>query len=172
VNNNRPASTTASPSNESTGRTITVFGQVVADDTLGDVYVVPLSDILDDIKHVFEAQGARLPESSSEIRAVLRMMSDTAIASSENAANQTTSTRVVEENAEALPDPSARIYCTRCGSIYHTEMNCGPVATTSTSSSAVWFCHSCGEGPIGVWQDICTECSHVICPGCIVEETT
>ena len=43
---------------------VMVFGQVVADDALGDAYVVPLCDILHDIKNVLDAQEARLPESS------------------------------------------------------------------------------------------------------------
>jgi hypothetical protein len=172
VNSNRPASATASHSNESAGRTITVFGQVVADDTLGDVYVVPLSDILNDIKHVFEAQEARLPESSSEINAVLRMMSDTAIANSKNAANQITPTRLVEDNAGALPGPSARIYCTQCGSEHHTERDCPLLVTSSKtpSRSLVWFCHFCNEGPISAWQNICTECNHEKCSWCRHEQ--
>ena len=75
-------SATAKTTDDGTSRNVTVFGQVVADDALGDAYMVPLCDILEDVKHVLDAQEARLPESSSEINTILRIMNDTTIAGS------------------------------------------------------------------------------------------
>lgn len=33
----------------------------------------------------------------------------------------------------------------------------------------VWYCSHCSDGPIGSWQNSCTNCSHVRCGGCTVE---
>jgi hypothetical protein len=34
----------------------------------------------------------------------------------------------------------------------------------------VWFCSSCGDGPIGDWQNVCQSCQHQRCGGCHEEE--
>jgi hypothetical protein len=46
---------------------IKVFGQVVADDVFGDVYMIPLNDIIDDIKTTMNATVVRLPETLREV---------------------------------------------------------------------------------------------------------
>jgi hypothetical protein len=51
-------------SSSSSDRSTTFYGQVVCDDIFGDVYVVPLVDILDDIKEVLNASKVSLPPSS------------------------------------------------------------------------------------------------------------
>jgi len=38
-----------------------VYGHIVADDTFGDVFVVPLSDVLDDVKLALKAETVTLP---------------------------------------------------------------------------------------------------------------
>ncbi|KAF2854456.1 hypothetical protein T440DRAFT_552296 [Plenodomus tracheiphilus IPT5] len=51
---------------------VRVYGHVVADDALGDVYMIPLVDTLKDIaQEIGNAREARLPESASEIETVL-----------------------------------------------------------------------------------------------------
>ncbi|KAF2823930.1 hypothetical protein CC86DRAFT_408947 [Ophiobolus disseminans] len=52
-------------------RLVRVFGHVAADDAFGDVYMVPLVDILEDIKKELSARDVRLPESTSEIEMML-----------------------------------------------------------------------------------------------------
>jgi len=187
----RSPSVSETSSHERTGSKITVLGQVVADDALGDVYMVPLCDILDDVKHVLDAQAARLPENNSEINTILRMMHDTGIAISDTAAIDTTSAQTLEKEAGASPDPPDHLSCTQCGSYLHTKETCAlpyasdsggsfaatlPAVTTSYASSSsenryVWYCHCCSNGPVLVWQNICTECSHERCPECRVEIT-
>jgi len=50
---------------------ISVYGQVVADDIFGDVYMISLTDIMDDIKTLTGAAGARLPRSLKELQELL-----------------------------------------------------------------------------------------------------
>jgi hypothetical protein len=33
----------------------------------------------------------------------------------------------------------------------------------------VWFCSRCGDGPIAMWQYVCTLCGHQRCSACAVE---
>ena len=47
------------------------YGQVVADDIFGDVYMIPLSDIIDDIKVLTRAAAIRLPATLRELEARL-----------------------------------------------------------------------------------------------------
>jgi len=50
---------------------ISVYGQVVADDIFGDVYMISLPDIMDDIKTLTGAAGVRLPRSLKELQELL-----------------------------------------------------------------------------------------------------
>jgi hypothetical protein len=56
------------PADENTARTICVHGMFVADDELGDIYMVPLADILDDARDVLQISSVRLPNNIHEIR--------------------------------------------------------------------------------------------------------
>ncbi|KAF1849172.1 uncharacterized protein K460DRAFT_365082 [Cucurbitaria berberidis CBS 394.84] len=40
-----------------------------------------------------------------------------------------------------------------------------------SDGDVVWFCSSCGDGPIGSWQVCCPVCTHQKCGGCRVEQT-
>ncbi|KAF1850914.1 uncharacterized protein K460DRAFT_328285 [Cucurbitaria berberidis CBS 394.84] len=57
------------PGSPSSDRTITVYGQIVADDVFGHVYMIPLRDILHDITQTMQVAAARLPVSISEKKA-------------------------------------------------------------------------------------------------------
>jgi hypothetical protein len=46
---------------------IKVFGHVVADDVFGDVYMIPLHDIINDIKTTMNATVVRLPKTIREV---------------------------------------------------------------------------------------------------------
>ncbi|CAN9386164.1 unnamed protein product [Alternaria alternata] len=48
-----------------------VYGQIVADDIFGDIYMIPLHSIMDDIKTLMDAAIVRLPKSKSELWRVL-----------------------------------------------------------------------------------------------------
>jgi len=192
-----PQSPIADRTNEQMDRKITVFGQVVADDSLGDVYVVPLCDILNDVNHVLDARLARLPNSNSEINTILHMMNNTTITSSATTANDLATTGPLANEAEPAPEAPDRTNCTQCGSEDHTKEMCGmtdihnsegsaPTAqsavtasytpsmytvSTGYSKSMVWYCSACGDGPIAPWQSVCVICSHEKCSMCTVEQT-
>ncbi|RYO58455.1 hypothetical protein AA0113_g7781 [Alternaria arborescens] len=83
ANSSRSQSATASDPDDQANRIITVYGQTIADDSLGDVYMVPLCDILNDIKDAVGARGARLPESNTEVDEILRRVKDTTINASQ-----------------------------------------------------------------------------------------
>jgi hypothetical protein len=34
----------------------------------------------------------------------------------------------------------------------------------------VWYCSSCGDGPLGVWHTQCTSCGHLYCGSCHTED--
>jgi len=174
---------------------MTVFGQVVADDVLGDVYMVPLCDIFEDVKQALDAREVRLPQSTAEIDHLLRFMNSITITSSENEAE--------DQDQSGLPDMA---FCTRCGSDQHTKELCGiedpsivpeespeknlgenfgaasmptvvgaytpsTYAVNSKSKETVWFCSGCGDGPNSGWQNLCPGCGHVRCRSCRIEET-
>ncbi|CAN9398061.1 unnamed protein product [Alternaria alternata] len=50
---------------------ISVYGQVVADDVFGDVYMIPLRCIMEDVKILMDAAVVRLPSSIKELRQIL-----------------------------------------------------------------------------------------------------
>lgn len=192
-----PQNATARTTDDEANEKVTVFGQVVADDALGDAYVVPLCDILDDVKHVLDAQEARLPASTSEINTILRMLNNTTIASLGTTANDLTPTGLLENKAEPKPEAPNNTYCTQCGSEDHINEICGiadihnsegsapaipPAVTasytpstyavsTKNSKEMVWFCSNCGDGPIRDWQTFCAICGHEQCSSCRVEDT-
>ncbi|KAH6866339.1 hypothetical protein BKA58DRAFT_318314 [Alternaria rosae] len=55
---------------------ISVYGQVVADDIFEDGYMVPLTDIMEDIKKLTKAAAVRLPLSLSEVGQLLSKQRD------------------------------------------------------------------------------------------------
>jgi hypothetical protein len=58
-------STQISPSRNKTE--MRLVGQAIADDAWGNVYVVPMVDVMDDIKFVLKAEEVRLPRDGSEV---------------------------------------------------------------------------------------------------------
>jgi hypothetical protein len=105
-----------------------VFGQVVADDALGDIYMVPLSDILDDVRDVLAARDARLPESNIEIENIRHRPYDTTVANRDMVIDATTS--IPNPDPSTLGQPLATlgstqdIQCSDCGSYEHTQGMC------------------------------------------------
>lgn len=56
---------------------VRVLGHVVADDVLGDIYMVPLTDILSDIATELRAREVRLPKTREEMHSLLLRLSRT-----------------------------------------------------------------------------------------------
>lgn len=198
MSSNQSRSAKASGPDHQAGKITTVYGQIIADDSLGDVYMVPLRDILNDIKDVLGARGARLPESNTEVDEILRGMRDTTIDDSQSQADDLASAQPLMSEAEATSGSPNRMFCTQCGSGEHKREICEvknssssdgvileealtPVVTaphtpnrTWTSvkgRKVVWYCSDCGEGPTGSWQNCCAFCSHVKCAVCTVEKS-
>jgi hypothetical protein len=196
ASSNQSRSAKASGPDHQAGKITTVYGQIIADDSLGDVYMVPLRDILNDIKDVLGARGARLPESNTEVDEILRGMRDTTIDDSQSQADDLASAQPLMSEAEATSGSPNRMWCTQCGSKEHGRNTCEvknsagdgggnskealvPVVVTpyipnsispgSKGGAQIWYCSDCGDGPIGLWQSCCTACSHVRCAGCYVE---
>jgi hypothetical protein len=36
---------------------------------------------------------------------------------------------------------------------------------------SVWYCSSCGDGPMADWNPCCANCGHAYCSSCTVEST-
>lgn len=84
---------------------IIVYGQIVADDVFGHIYMVPMSDILDDIKKTLNAVVVRLPSSISEVADLLseqKQRKMTTSPSPELSIDQTTD--LVESTVELTSD--------------------------------------------------------------------
>jgi hypothetical protein len=45
----------------------------------------------------------------------------------------------------------------------------GYMPAPTDGGTVVWYCSSCGDGPIGTWQNVCTACNHVKCSACPLE---
>ncbi|KAB2100473.1 hypothetical protein AG0111_0g11329 [Alternaria gaisen] len=56
-------------------KSISVYGQVIADDMFGDVYMIPLRAIIDDIRSLMDAAVVRLPKSMKELSQILTSQS-------------------------------------------------------------------------------------------------
>ncbi|KAH3919643.1 hypothetical protein HBI56_029340 [Parastagonospora nodorum] len=41
---------------------------------------------------------------------------------------------------------------------------------TRGPTTIVWYCSECRDGPLGIWQNVCPSCSHIICGYCDKEE--
>jgi hypothetical protein len=158
--------------------------------------MVPLRDILNDIKDVLSARGARLPESNTEVDEILRRMKDTTIDAPQSQVDDLVLAQPPIKEAEATSGSSNRMFCTQCGSGEHTREICevknsssgdgvileealAPVVaaphtpnrtwTSVKGQEVVWYCSNCGQGPTGSWQNCCASCNHVRCAGCTVE---
>ncbi|CAO2649557.1 Nn.00g069420.m01.CDS01 [Neocucurbitaria sp. VM-36] len=133
-------------------RNMLAFGQVIADDTLGDVYVVPLADILADIQEVLAARKARLPENRSEIKTLLNRSYESKNVESGGPNNAIPST----QESETYTDGQAL-------SPSHTTHQ----ITTYSRNNYQWVCCRC-HGHNSVFLDIgCALCcNHWRCGTC------
>jgi hypothetical protein len=171
---------------------VTVFGQVVADDSLGDVYMVPLCDILEDVKQLFNAREARLPESDLAVHNILRRGYNSLGALTEDIA----AADLLGNEAGAALGPLESRFCSRCGSGNHTREICGveiwssdrkelkkvsvpskaasrdPALVWAGEGTLVWFCSHCNTGPHCQWHYKCSWCTHIKCEGCLVMDYT
>ena len=158
--------------------------------------MVPLCDILEDVKQLFNAREARLPESNSEVDSILRRGNNSPGAMRDDIA----AAGLLENEAGATLGHSDTAFCSRCGSDKHTREICGvddpannrgeelkavmvPVEVAShdpnekwrgsgkVKGTVVWYCSNCGDGPLGPWQNVCTNCSHDRCVSCATEYT-
>lgn len=157
-----------------------MFGQVVADDTLGDVYVVPLADILDDILEELAATEVRLPESSSEIEALLVSpdkpkgpvsAAQKSFVDSMALLRSLSTLRVSRDESQGSPSSSTIANESRQrGDI--TSSHSFLTSTGPRKDNDQWFCCQCHHGPNNMLMHAgCAYCTnHWRCKNCIVEK--
>lgn len=151
-------------------RTMKVFGQVVADDPFGDVYIVPLAETLEDIKEVLAVGDIRLPESTSEIDSIFhnateRVNDEELKSMSLPQPTSTPSNKPTVETA-AIKTTSQATYASRSirtGQSYVDFAN---------SKHDYWYtCCNCGGFNSARYSVGCVEChNHVRCSNCTIGE--
>lgn len=138
-------------------RVVHVHGMLVADDYHGDIYMIPLAVILEDIKNVLGVSSVSLPHDTNDIKRLLQLESfslhDNAThrVSSVTAASEATSSLNTTNSAE-----SASVRAQSPSSKHATEQ----------SRAAMWCCSACSYGPM--FSDIlyCPSCGHLYCLAC------
>jgi hypothetical protein len=138
---------------------VCVHGMLVADDSYGDAYMIPLADILNDIKQGLDVSSVSLPQDTQEIVRLLRLKSFLPYSHAPDPVMKT------------IESPGAISY------LNNTLAKLAKVRTRSPSFSQddttgsdkyVWYCSDCTRGPRGSWSPRCI-CGHARCARCRVE---
>lgn len=135
--------------NHVASRVARIHGILVADDGYGDIYMIPLADILDDIKQGLDVSSVSLPHDTNEILQLLqleRFSLDTSVSGATSSSNTTNFTASVSVRAQGSSSNDALV----------------------ASSHSVWYCSQCGDGPIGSWNPGCNSCGHMCCEACTI----
>lgn len=118
-----------------------VLGHVVADDVLGDIYMIPLTDILSDIAKELRAREVRLPKTAAEIDSLLQHSEVSRLAEEmtsamrsmelsinkpEREAAQNPRTHAVRSGIKEGPHKIRRWICCKCGgeNSFVTDLGC------------------------------------------------
>jgi hypothetical protein len=108
-------------------RLLRIHGQIVADDAFGDVYMVPVVDILEDIRQELNAREVRLPESNFELQELLssvaKDLEDSAIVSNYHAPatmKNSNSSSSIKRTASVMESKK----CLRCNATVYAEASC------------------------------------------------
>ncbi|KAH5181816.1 hypothetical protein HBH76_157280 [Parastagonospora nodorum] len=128
-----------------------VYGTLVATDALGNLWMVPMTDILNDVKDEFKATEVGLVNRVEETgidhgRPPWHVRTDQSIAAAHSAHSVATQS-VYPDNGTAV---SGRCYDAKPGIDLQT----------------VWYCSECQDGPYSLWQNVCQSCSHARCSFC------
>lgn len=70
-----------------------------------------------------------------------------------------------------IADPFAGDIIPICNEVHTGIHGDGKYGNAPCDGPTVWYCSSCGDGPIGSWNPCCTSCGHAYCGACTVEAT-
>ena len=141
-------------------RIVCVHGVLVADDGYGDVYMIPLADVLDDIKKVLGVSMVSLPHDTKEIAALLQL--------EKFSLHKDESPPVLPTTAASRTTSSLNMTLTESASVRaHAQ---SPSASQDTSTKWVWYCDECGGGPMDMKNPYCTHCTHEYCSQCALRK--
>lgn len=131
---------------------------LVADDGYWDAYMIPLAEILHDIKKGLGVSSVSLPHDTNEIRRLVQLESF----SLHDNAPPSVSTDTPASGAIS----TLNMTLTETASV-RAQSPSFPQGTSAVSDKVVWYCSNCGDGPIGSWNPSCT-CGHEYCDKCEV----
>ena len=141
-------------------RVACIHGILVADDGYGDIYMIPLADIMDDIKHELDVSSVSLPPDTREIRRLLQLESFLLHDNDPSPELSTTAALDATSSLNTSPAESASV----------RTQNPSSDSATALPRDAVWYCSNCGDGPMGPWGEACDNCGHTYCSACTVEK--
>lgn len=147
-------------------RMVCVHGIIVADDCYGDVYMIPLIDIMNDTKQALNATSISLPH---DTHAVTRLI-QTQCFDVQTAADALVSARTSVVPTASGPERKRKLSMTLTEeAIVSTTSPPPPRSTVSMGKNNVWYCSECGDGPYGEWNPTCPGCGHACCEAYFVE---
>jgi hypothetical protein len=165
-----------------------VYGSLIATDSLGGLWMVPMADILKDIQDELKATDVRLSSyvggAGVENKAGLSYAvstdlyeSDDDLSTSEdewtrrdkekerlyNERGPFGTQSIPEQDSEySLIGSSPNSHSPRIAQTgpSHIYEFSGNGSKFSKTEPVVWFCGHCGDGPYGDWQNSCQECGY------------
>jgi hypothetical protein len=157
-------------------REVAVHGIVVADDCFGDIYMVPLDEIMVSMEKALSGMSVSLPSDTLEIVRLLHEQSFRVDRQTmERRAVNTTEISKFAPRAPAMyptgplpPPPHPASSSTNppvAGPLNLTQ----PQTSSNGFSEAAWFCSECRDGPYLSWNVNCGNCGHARCDACNVE---
>jgi ABC-type ATPase with predicted acetyltransferase domain len=142
-------------------RMVCVHGVIVADDCYGDVYMIPLANILDDMKQVLNASSVSLPQDSAAIARLIQWQSFRLPHSAEAAGQQQVHAAEDQSRASTAFTKAAEV---------RTSSTSQFQPATDQNKETVWVCCQCGDAGMSTWQTNCHTCGHSRCSfNCIVD---
>lgn len=162
-----------------------VYGSLVATDSLGGLWMVPMADILKDIRDELEATDVKLSSyvgrAEAEDEAGLRYAmntdlyeSDVDLSGSEDEwtrrgknkerlynERKLFGTPSIPEQDSKYSPTSSWLRRSQTGPSHHYEDDgVSQVSKLKSSKVFIWHCGHCGDGPYGGWQYSCQNCGY------------
>jgi len=142
-------------------RRVCVHGVIVADDCFGDVYMISLANIMDDMKQVLEATSVSLPQETPAIARLMHSQNFRLPHSAEASGQQRMPNAESQGRASATFTTPAEVR-TSTTPRYETMTDRSP-------KDQVWRCCQCGDFGMSTWQTSCHNCGHSLCSfNCVV----
>ncbi|KAH8725961.1 hypothetical protein GQ44DRAFT_706195 [Phaeosphaeriaceae sp. PMI808] len=152
-----------------------VYGALVAADPFGSLWMVPMPDILQDIREHFNAVEVTLTDSDGNKERCDDSVTETGYMETLNGKRVRFTldddTNHQEDNI-TTSDSNFVGTSIKAQSIQKaTPLGAYNAASiTKRGRTILWFCSNCGDGPSCSWQGQCPMCAHVRCTSCVAEE--